>query len=81
MILPKHPLDAAPRHAQVRLVRSSLWRVNAGVGYTVVSVQAPRRPQAEPLSQQQTPSMGVSKTGVRGMLKNGITEVRLRGDS
>ena len=42
MILPKHPLDAA-RHAQVRLVRSSLWRVNAGVGHGGLST-GPKTP-------------------------------------
>ena len=79
MILLKHPLDAAPKHAQVCLVQSSPWAVNAGVGCTVVSVQAPRQPKAEPLSQQQTPNTGVTKTGARSRLKNGITKVRLSG--
>ena len=79
MILSKHPLDAAPRRAQVCLVRSSPWRGNDGVGCTVVSVQDLKPPKAGPLSQQQTPSTGAIRTGGRSRLRNASTEVKLSG--
>ena len=70
MILPKHPLDAALRHALARLVRSSPWKANDGVGCTAASAQAPGQPKAEPLSRPPTPSMGATRTGRRSRHKS-----------
>ena len=76
MILLKDPLDAALRHAQVRLARSIRLQAKDDVDFTEAPPQAPKRPQAEPLSQPQTPNTGATRTGVRGGLRSGLIAVR-----